>query len=403
MLNVIRNDPTPDDRQGEQPPEQGSLHGVRVALVGRFTSMSQREFAELIAKLGGEPVSLPGRNTKWLVVGSAAPPLGHDGQPAQALQKARQLSTDGYAIQVIEEDSFLEQLDLFQDDSEVRQRYTVAQLSRILDVPHDRIRLWIRLGLIEPVETVHRLNFFDFRQVTSAKVLCDLVAEGLPLAKIRDGLQRVQDWLPGMDSPLSQLSVLEETGRLLVRLNDGRLAEPSGQLQLDFDAATEERSLAIQTAINKSSDQWFQEALEHENQGDYAGAVQAYERAIEQEKGDPILHFNLGNVLYASQQLRDAEREFRCAVELDSDYVEAWNNLGTVLADLDEHEESIKVFEQALAIFPLYADAHYNLGDIFSTLGHAGKAREHWQRYLQLDPKSPWAADVRARLGETSI
>lgn len=399
MLNLIHDEPQPNDSESDSLAENGSLRGEKVALTGRFTSMSQREFAELITKLEGEHVSLPGRNTRWLVVGAGAPPLGSDGQPTQALQKARQLNADGYQIEIVQEDAFLEKLDLFQEDTNVRQRYTVAQLSRVLDVPHDRIRLWIRMGLIEPVETIHRLNFFDFKQVTSAKVLCDLVAEGLPLTRIREGLQRVQAWLPGMDSPLSQLSVLEENGRLLVRLTDGRLAEPCGQLQLDFDIAEEERSFAIEGAI-RTSDQWFQDALECENQADYRGAVHAYERAIEQETGDPILHFNLGNVLYASQQLRDAEREFRIAVELDNDYVEAWNNLGTVLADLDEYEESVKVFQQALAIFPLYADAHYNLGDIFSTLGKVTKAREHWQRYLQLDPKSPWAADVRARLGE---
>ncbi len=396
MLNIIRDEPLDD--AGEEPSVK-NLKGVRVALAGRFAAMSQKEFAELIENLGGEYVTTPGRQTKWLVVGSAAPPLAKDAQPSHALKRAKQLSADGYEIEIIQEEAFLEQLDLFDDDQSVRQRYTVAQLSRILNISHNRIRLWIRLGLIEPVETVHRLNFFDFKQVTSAKVLCELVAEGLPLAKIREGLQRVQAWLPGMDSPLCQLSVLEENGRLLVRLDDGRLAEPSGQLQLDFDTVDEERSLAIEGAL-KTSDQWFQDALESENQGDYRGAVHAYERAIEQESDDPILHFNLGNVLYASQQLRDAQTAFRRAVELDSDYVEAWNNLGTVLADLDEYEESVRAFEKALEIFPLYADAHYNLGDIYSTLGRLAKAREHWQRYLQLDPKSPWAADVRVRMGE---
>lgn len=397
MLKLIRDEPIEDE--GEETVAI-DLKGQRVALTGRFSSMSQKEFGELVTTLGGEPVTVPGRKTRWLVVGSAGPPLSKDAQPTLALKRTRQLATDGYDIEIIQEEAFLEQLNLLADDETIRQRYTIAQLSRILDVAHDRIRLWIRLGLIEPVETVHRLNFFDFRQVASAKVLCELVAEGLPLAKIREGLQRVQAWLPGMDSPLSQLSVLEENGRLLIRLDDGRLAEPSGQLQLDFESATEERSLAIESAL-KSSDEWFQEALECENQGDYRGAVYAYERAIEQETDDPILYFNLGNVLYASQQLRDAERAFRSAVKLDGDYVEAWNNLGTVLADLDDYQKSVEAFEQALSIFPLYADAHYNLGDIYSMQGNVVKAREHWQRYLQLDPKSPWASDVRARLGET--
>lgn len=394
MLNVIR-----DDSSADEPSEKVDLKGARVALAGRFAAMSQREFAELIAQFGGEFVGLPGRHTRWLVVGAAGPPLAADGQPSQALQRARQLKTDGYDIDIIKEDAFLEKLNLGDENHDVRQRYTTTQLSRILDVPLDRIRLWIRLGLIEPVETKHRLNFFDFNQVTSAKVLCDLLAEGLPLAKIRESLHRVQGWLPGMESPLGQLSVLEENGRLLVRLDDGRLAEPSGQLQLDFDAAVEERALAIECAT-KTPDQWFQEALACENNGDYRGAVNAYQRAIEYDDNDPILHFNLGNVLYATAQLLEAECEFRRAVELDGQYVEAWNNLGTVLADLDNYDASIDVFRRALNVFPLYADAHYNLADVYSTVGRNVEACEHWERYLQLDPKSPWAADVRTRLSD---
>ena len=394
MLNVIR-----DDADFESPASSGrDLSGVRVALTGRFASMSQRDFASMINSLGGECVSTPGRHTKSLIVGAAGPPLGNDGQPTQTLQRARQLIADGYDIEIIQEDAFLQQIDLLQEDEQVHQRYTLGQLSRILDVPHARIRTWIRTGLIEPVHIVNRLSFFDFKQVTSAKVLCDLLSEGLPLAKIREGLHRVRAWLPGMDSPLGQLSVLEENGRLLLRLDDGRLAEPTGQLQLDFDAIGEERSFAIENA--KTSDQYFQDALECENVGDYDGAISAYRNAIDQDSADPILHFNLGNVLYASQRLLDAEEEFRQAVDLDPNYVEAWNNLGTVLADLDRYAHAVEALERALEIFPLYADAHYNLGDVHASAGRSIEARKHWESYLQLDPKSPWSADIRLRLSE---
>ena len=205
--------------------------------------------------------------------------------------------------------------------------------------------------------------------------------------------------MPEVSSPLTQLSILEENGRLLVRMDDGRLAEPSGQLQLEFDRASEEQALSIDGAA-KTSDEWFQEALECENQGNYGGAVRAYERAVELEHADPILHFNLGNVLYASQQYPDAEQQFRKAVELDDEYVEGWNNLGTVLADMERYDESVEAFEKALAVFPLYSDAHFNLGDVLATLGRTHLAREHWRRYLQLDPKSPWAVDVRMRLAD---
>ncbi len=270
------------------------LHGAKVALTGRFASITQQDAGELIVQFGGEHVSSPGRHTDYLVVGAAAPPLAGDGHPTASLQRARNLQSCGYGIQIITEDAFLTKLGLVDIDEGVHQRYTVAQLSRILGVSRDRIRSWVRSGLIEPVETIHRLDFFDFQQVTTAKMLCDLVSGGLPLSRIREGLHRVQRWLPGMDSPLCQLSVLEENGRMLVRLDDGRLAETSGQLQLEFSEASVDCAMAMECA-SKTADDWFQEALQSENQGDFGGAARAYEQAVTLEPDDPILHFNLGN------------------------------------------------------------------------------------------------------------
>jgi tetratricopeptide (TPR) repeat protein len=200
-----------------------------------------------------------------------------------------------------------------------------------------------------------------------------------------------------MDVPLSQLSVLEESGRLLVRLEDGRLAEPSGQLQLEFPESSLGEALSL-PATMRSADDWFREAVASEDAGDFAGAAAAYEQAIDQEPDDPILHFNLGNVLYATDRLPTAAEHFRRAVDLDSEYVEAWNNLATVLADLGQIEASITALGRALAVFPLYADAHFNLGDVLASAGRTEDARRHWRQYLQLDPKSPWAEDVKRRL-----
>jgi tetratricopeptide (TPR) repeat protein len=71
------------------------------------------------------------------------------------------------------------------------------------------------------------------------------------------------------------------------------------------------------------------------------------------------------------------------AVEIDPDYVEAWNNLGNVLAEQDRAPEAVRAYQSALAVEPL---------------GHREEAEEHWRRYLELDPHSSWARQVRARL-----
>jgi tetratricopeptide (TPR) repeat protein len=374
-----------------------------VALTGRFAALTQADAAALVVQLGGRHVSTPGRQTSYLVVGSASPPLASDGQPTASLLRARQLQACGYPLEIVSEDAFLARLGLVEGAGGIHHRYTTAQLSRILSVSRDRIRMWIRAGLIQPVETRYRLAFFDYQQVTTAKMLYDLLATGLPLHRIREGLQQIACWMPGMEVPLHQVSVLENSGRLLVRLDDGRLAEPSGQLQLEFAEDPDDASLQLDAGDTvQTSEEWFREALDRESEGDYEAAAAAYEQAISLDEGDPILHFNLGNVHYASQRPEQAAGHFRRAAELDAQYVEAWNNLGTVLADLQRYDESVRAFRQALAVFPLYADAHFNLGDVLARTGCVDEACRHWRQYLQLDPKSPWAEDVRHMLTELS-
>ena len=57
-----------------------------------------------------------------------------------------------------------------------------------------------------------------------------------------------------------------------------------------------------------------------------------------------------------------------------------------------------RVIPEYHAFYHCYA--HYNLGDVLASRGQYQQAATHWRRYLQLDPRSPWADDVRTRLAE---
>ena len=52
----------------------------------------------------------------------------------------------------------------------------------------------------------------------------------------------------------------------------------------------------------------------------------------------------------------------------------------------------------AVRLEPHYADAHYNLAFVCDRLGAYPEAREHWQRYIELDPTSPWCDYAHERL-----
>jgi superkiller protein 3 len=141
-------------------------------------------------------------------------------------------------------------------------------------------------------------------------------------------------------------------------LESGQLIEPTGQLCFDFDDEVDGQALC--TWDPRTADEWFHIAIEAEDACDFARARDAYCKAVILDETDPVLRFNLGNVLYELNEFESAAAAFEKAVRLDSRYAEAWNNLGNVLAELGDREAAIAAFDHALALVPNYEDAKQN-------------------------------------------
>lgn len=368
--------------------EEGWLRGKRVAVTGRLVSMTHADFAKLLAAQGAEFVPVPTRGTHLLVIGQEGWPLEVNGRQTVSLQRARRLRALGYAIEFLTEEAFYGRLELAAPQSTVRRRSTINQLSRLLEIPGRRLRSWMRVGLIEPVEVVHRLAYFDFHQVASAKSLCELISAGVSPQQARESLEQLRTWLPDVDTPLAQLRLLESDGRLLVRLADDRLAEPSGQLHFDFVTSGSDEP-AIVAFGGKTVEEWFEEALDLEDRGRPVEAAAAYREAVRLEPDDPVLQFNLGNSLFACNEPSAAAEHFRQAITCDACYAEAWNNLGNALDALADYGAAIDAYERALQLVPSYADAHYNLAETLAKVGRDQDAARHLRRYHQFEPASP--------------
>jgi tetratricopeptide (TPR) repeat protein len=380
-------------KSGEEGP--ATLAGRVFAITGRMASMSRREAEELVRNRGGEAQDAVTRATDVLVLGAEGLPLTSDGGVSRKLRRAQQLRARGSSIEILTEDAFLARLGL---TDEAPPLYTTTQLGRILGLTGREVRRWVRLGLVAPARTRHRLDLFDFRKVAAVKAIAGLVREGVTPSRIRRSLREVGRWLPEGDEPVQHLELLEDGGELLVRLDDGRLADPRGQLRFGFGEADEPPSEPLRV---READ-WFEEGLRREDAGDVEGAVEAYRTSLREEGEDPETWFNLGNACYALGRREDAAEGFRCAAELDPDYVEAWNNLGNVLAELGDRKPAIDAYERALEIEPAYADAHHNLAEALLAGGRREEARRHWRAYLGIDSRSRWADHVRRRLEEAS-
>lgn len=391
------------------------LAGQRVAFTGRLASMSRAQAVLLVQTCGGEWHQSIQPHTSLLVVGQEGWPLRQDGRMTAKLQKARRLQRSR-PIAILTEADFLARVG--SEAATNRQHLSTAQLSQILKIPGERLRGWVRLGLVQPIDSVHGVHYFDFRQVSWAKSLADFGKAGVTLERIRRSLEQLKKWLPGVEEPLAQLAVVEKDSRLLVRLQAGQLAEPSGQGLLDFaeEPSTPAVKVVGQTFLSARSDgsqeclphgsqeclphEWFQVGCEEELAGRPREAARAYRQALRAGGPNADTCFNLANVLYQMGRRGQAIERYAQVVELEPAYVDAWNNLGNVLVDLEQYDEAVDAFRRVLELSPLYADAHYNLADTLDQLGRVHEAVPHWQAYMRHDPASRWGKYARRRLSE---
>jgi tetratricopeptide (TPR) repeat protein len=370
------------------PQDDGFLKDKKVCFTGRLASLTRAQAAAMVRERGGSCASSVSSQTSILVVGQDGWPLQKDGQLTKKLRLARSLAMLGKPIEVLSEDDWLTRLGVTPNQEE-RRLYNTAELSSLLQVPGDRLRKWAEIGLLKPAKTVEGVGYFDYSQAVNARTLLGFTQAGISMSRLRRSVEQLQKWL-GNEQPLLQLSALEKSGEILVRLDDG-LADPSGQRCFDF-AETETQPTVTLPESTPSADELFELACTHEDAGRLDEAVELYRKALLVGGPDATTCFNLANALCALGKREAAIERYYQAVELNPEFAQAWNNLGTLLSDAGSFGESIFALKRALAIDPGLAEAHYNLADLLDESGETAKAHEHWLSYLTFDSCSPWQA-----------
>jgi tetratricopeptide (TPR) repeat protein len=307
------------------------------------------------------------------------------------------------------------------DETAVRRLYTPAMLAELLGVPVAAIRRWSRLGVLRAAHCVRRLPYFDFAEVAVARRLAQLLQAGCSLRAIDRRLAELNKLMPDVERPLADPTVVVH-GRQLFRRRGDDLAEPWGQLLLDFDSAAGEHHDHVRQIISfgsfiesrertkplqlreesESADALIahlqDEAIAWEDEGELDRAAESYRTLLMAAGPRAEIQFALADVLYQAGDLTAARERYYAALELDEEYVEARSSLGCVLVETGELELAVATFEGALNCHPSFADAHFHLANALDRLGHEEEAASHYRTFLELAPESPWAAAARDRL-----
>ncbi len=401
--------------------QDASLAGRRIALVGKLVSMSRREAEQLIRTSGGRVVEPSREEADTIVVPDDADNVQRFITDDQTLCEASQQALGGGDLELIRESELWARLGLVDAGQGIARLYTPAMLAELLRAPIAAIRHWHRRGMLVAKREVRRLPYFDFEEVRVARKLAQLLAGGASLSTINRRLDELSRLLPVMSRPLADPAVVVEGRRLMVRRGDN-LAEPSGQLLIDFDASqpeglpggTDAGPVAIRFAAGDSLRASSQRpprgphpfvaedlrslAAELEANSRDDQAIEVYRAILISGDFTADDQFALAELLYRNGDLSAARERYYAAIELDEDFVEARSNLGCVLAEQGDFALAEAAFRGALEFHADYADAHYHLARLLDRENRSAEASRHWQLFINLAPASPWADEARERV-----
>ncbi len=124
-----------------------------------------------------------------------------------------------------------------------------------------------------------------------------------------------------------------------------------------------------------------------ERAGSTNEALAFYERAVRVQPTAPA-YYNLANVLSKEGALDKAETNYRAALQLKPEFIEALYNFGALLAGEGRADEAATKYSAALKLKPDSADMHLSFGALLAGQQKWNEAIAEFKAALQSDPSN---------------
>ena len=118
----------------------------------------------------------------------------------------------------------------------------------------------------------------------------------------------------------------------------------------------------------------------------FENGINFWQNAVATSPSHAFNYNNLGAVYYLEGKYDLAEKEFRKALEINTQEKLAHNNLGLIYAGRGDFENAIKEYEAELKINPVYGNALYNTGLAYWNMGKKDDAIEKWKETIRTNP-----------------
>jgi tetratricopeptide (TPR) repeat protein len=256
--------------------------------------------------------------------------------------------------------------------------FSTRAAARILAVPPDRIRYWVKRDLIRPAQMRGREYRFAFHDLLVMRLAKELLPGRRHLEPVRRSLEQVRR-LFGPSRPVTSLRMLNDDGRIIVRERRYVFEAESGQLLFGFDL-TEGSGPAggalsfqfVRRMIDEIDDEDDEEKLGKADTGPtgelFAGA---------RRYGDIAHHLNAAAAAERKGDLAAALRNLLAAATLDHDNAQIHLRLGLLYRKRGDSEAAVRSFLRAIEYDPDAIEPHRNLAELYEHLGRKRDALRH--------------------------
>jgi tetratricopeptide (TPR) repeat protein len=138
-----------------------------------------------------------------------------------------------------------------------------------------------------------------------------------------------------------------------------------------------------------------------QQQGHIANAIASYGKCITTDPAFAKAYFNLAIAYRGAGQPERALENYELALMADPHYADARFNYAILLQEQGYIDDAIVQYAKILQASPNDASAHLSIAGLYARdRASLSKAREHYQAFLKLSPKSPLARDIQRWLDQ---
>jgi tetratricopeptide (TPR) repeat protein len=132
---------------------------------------------------------------------------------------------------------------------------------------------------------------------------------------------------------------------------------------------------------------------------DYATRIAEAEKIVARDPKNLNAWLSLGNDYFDTEQTQKAIHAYGKVLEIEPNNPNVLTDQGAMYRKIGWYDKALENFEKAQKLDPKHLQSLYNIGVVYSVdMKQPEKSGPIWKKYLQLDPNSPTAMQIKSMM-----